>query len=198
MSKKDIESALARGVEILNEFLPLKTALYFPILYSACVWAARRVFDYRERILSWQVWLDPEEVRTKPGEFILHFFATQAALKTVYAGEIAGRDMKALRAAFPALYLVCGLEDAFLKALFKKELDSGGFRKIAAEFGTRASKARKDIRPVEMSTPFWTALENLGAELAALGIHLLKDEEVEKAIIGVIKKKTGKAAKNGP
>ena len=198
MSRKDIESALARGVDILNEFLPLKASVYFPILYSACVWAVRRVFDYRERIFSWRVWLDPEEVRTKPDEFILHFFATQAALKTVYAGEIAGRDMKALRAAFPALYLVCGLEDAFLKALFKKELDSGGYRKIAAEFGTRASKAREDIRSVELNTPFWTALENLGAELAALGIHLLKDEEVEKAIIGVIKKKTGKATKNGP
>ena len=197
MSKKDVESALARGVDILSEFLPLKISLYFPILYSACVWAVRRVFDYRERILSWQVWLDPEEVRTKPDEFILHFFATHEALKTVYAGEIAGRDMKALRAAFPALYPVCGLEDAFLKALFKKELDSGGYRKIAAEFGTRASKAREDIRPIEMSTPFWTALENLGAELAALGIHLLGDEEVAKAILNVIKKKTGAAAKSG-
>jgi hypothetical protein len=198
MSKKDVESALARGVDILNEFLPLKTSLYFPILYSACVWAVRRVFDYRERIFSWQVWLDPEEVRTKPDEFIIHFFATHGALKTVYAEEIAGRDMKALRAAFPGLYAVCGLEDAFLKALFKKELDSGGYRKIAAEFGSRAAKAREDIRPVETSTPFWAALENLGAELAALGIHLLKDEEVEKAIIGVIKKKAGKAAKDGP
>lgn len=198
MSKKDVESALARGVDILNEFLPLKITLYFPILYSACVWAVRRVFDYRERILSWQVWLDPEEVRTKPDEFILHFFATHEALKTVYAGEIAGRDMKVLRAAFPALYPVCGLEDAFLKALFKKELDSRGYRRIAAEFGSRAARAREDIRPVEMSTPFWTALENLGAELAALGIHLLKDEEVAKAIINVIKKKTGAAAKNGP
>jgi len=196
MSKKDVESALARGVDILSEFLPLETTLYFPILYSACVWAVRRVFDYRERIFSWQVWLDPEEVRTKPDEFILHFFATHGALKTAYALEIAGRDMKALRGAFPALYPVCGLEDAFLKALFKKELDSGEFRKIAAEFGTRAAKAREDIRPLEMSTPFWTALENLGAELAALGIHLLKDEEVEKAIIGVIKKKTGKVSKN--
>jgi hypothetical protein len=197
MSKKDIESALARGVEILNEFLPLKSTLYFPILYAASVWALRRVFDYRERILSWQVWLDPDEVRTKPDEFILHFFVTHKALREAYAGEIAGRDMKALRAAFPALYPVCGLEDAFLKALFKKELEAGAYRKIAVEFESRAAKAREDIRPAEEDTRFWSALENLGAELAALGIHLLKDEDVEKAIINVIKKKNGKIAKDG-
>lgn len=197
MSKKDVESALARGADILNEFLPVKTYLFFPILYAACVWAVRRVFDYRERIFSWQVWLDPDSVQTKPDEFIFHFFATHEALSRVYAAELDGRDMKALRAAFPALYPVCGLEDAFLKALFKKELDSGDYRKIAAEFEARAAKAREDIRPAEKNAQFWSALENLGAELAALGIHLLKNEDVEKAVISVIKKKTGKDAKSG-
>jgi hypothetical protein len=197
MSKKDIESALARGVEILNEFLPLKSTLYFPILYAASVWALRRVFDYRERILSWQVWLDPDEVRTKPDEFILHFFVTHKALREAYAGEIAGRDMKALRAAFPALYPVCGLEDAFLKALFMKELAAGDYRKIAVEFEARAAMAREDIKPAEENAHFWAALENLGAELAALGIHLLKDEEVQKAISRAVKKKSGKTANGG-
>jgi len=198
MSKKDIEAALARGVEILDEFLPVRSTLYFPILYSACVWAVRRVFDYRERILAWQVWLDPEAVLTKPDEFVLHFFATNGALSRVYAGEIANRDLKALRAAFPALYPVCGLEDAFLKALFKKELAAGDYRKIAAEFAVRAAKARDDIRPAAANANFWTALENLGAELAALGIHLLADEDVEKAVISAIKKKkTAKTAKKG-
>ncbi|MGZ5469218.1 MAG: hypothetical protein ACXW2H_08795 [Candidatus Aminicenantales bacterium] len=60
MAKKDIEAALARGVEILEAFLPLKSWRLFPVIYSACVWAVRRVFDYRERILAWQVWLDPD------------------------------------------------------------------------------------------------------------------------------------------
>jgi len=69
---------LARGVEILDELLPLKSWLYFPLLYSACVWAVRRVFDYRERILAWQVWLDPEFVRTKPDGFVLDFFRGSA------------------------------------------------------------------------------------------------------------------------
>jgi hypothetical protein len=195
MSKKDIESALARGVEILNEFLPLKTTLYFPILYFACVWAVRRVFDYRERILSWQVWLDPAEVRTKPDEFILHFFATHEVLSRVYAAEIATGDARTLRTAFAALYPVCGLEDAFLQALFKKEIESGDYRRMAAEFDARAAKARDDIRPAQEDARFWRALENLGAELAALGIHLLADEDVQKAVINVVKKKAGKAAR---
>jgi hypothetical protein len=197
MSKKDIESALTRGVGILNEFLPLQTTLYFPILYSACVWAVRRVFDYRERIFAWQVWLDPDEVRTKPDEFILHFFSTHEALSRTYAGEIAGRDMKALRAAFPALYPVCGLEDAFLKALFRKELAAGDFRKIAAEFAVRAAKAREDILPAAGNADFWKALQTLGAELAALGIHLLADADVEKAVARAIKKHAGKGAAEG-
>jgi hypothetical protein len=197
MSRKDIESALERGVEILNEFLPLQTTLYFPILYSACVWAVRRVFDYRERILAWQVWLDPEAVLTKPDEFILHFFSADDALRRVYAAELAGRDMKALRAAFPALYPVRGLEDAFLKALFKKELAAGDYRKIAAEFAVRAAKARDDIRPAAANARFWKALENLGAELAALGIHLLSDEDVEKAVSRAVKKKAAKDAQGG-
>jgi hypothetical protein len=197
MSKKDIESALARGVEILNEFLPVKSTLYFPILYSACVWAVRRVFDYRERILSWQVWLDPGSVETKPDEFVRHFFATHDALSRAYADEIARKDLKTLRAAFPALYPVCGLEDAFLKALFRKELAAGDFRKIAAEFSARAEKAREDIEPAAENGHFWAALENLGAELAALGIHLLKDEDVQNVIISVVKKKAAKVTGKG-
>jgi len=197
MSKKDVESALARGVEILNEFLPAKPALYFPILYSACVWAVRRVFDYRDRILSWQVWLEPEAVLTKPDEFIVHFFLADEALHRVYAAELTAGDLKALRAAFPALYPVCGLEDAFLRGLFRKELAAGDFRTIATEFSTRAARARDDIRPAAAELGFWTALENLGEELAALGIHLLSDADVQKAVINAVKKKPAKDAKSG-
>src|SRR5512137_785686 len=118
MSKKDVERALARGVDILNNFVPLKSLLLFPLVYSACVWAARRIFDCRDRVLAWQVWLDPEFVAAKPDDFILHFFASNGALSAAYRTEVAGRDTAALRTAFPALYPVCGLEDSFLKGLF--------------------------------------------------------------------------------
>src|SRR5512136_3421821 len=116
MSKKSVEAALARGVELLDRLLPLKSWLYFPVLYAASVWAVRRVFDYRDRILSWQVWLDPEFVRTKPDVFFLDFFAGAARLAREYGGEIGRGDLRALRAAFPAIYSVIGLEDAFLRA----------------------------------------------------------------------------------
>ena len=188
MSKKDVEAALARGIEVLGEFLPMKSWLYFPVLYSACVWAVRRVFDYQERILAWQVWLDPEFVRTKPDEFVLHFFSGHEALSRAYAGEIARRDLRVLRAAFPALYPVFGLEDAFLAALFKPEIEAADYRAIVVEFASRTGKARDDIRAAASKPDFWKALELFGMEAASLGLHLLKDEEVQDMIVAMVKK----------
>jgi len=191
MAKKDIEAALARGVELLDGLLPLKTWLFFPVLYAACVWAVRRVFDYRERILAWQVWLDPEFVRTKPDSFILDFFCGNAALRGAYADEIARGDLRVLRAAFPALYSVIGLEDAFLKALFKAELDAADYRTLVVEFAARTAAARDAIRPVAGDPAFWEALERIGREAASLGIHLLKDEDVQDMIVALIKGPVG-------
>jgi hypothetical protein len=187
VSKKDIEAALARGVDLLEKFLPLKSWLLFPVLYSACVWAIRRVFDYRERILAWQVWLDPDFVRTKPDEFVLAFFGGNEALGREYADEIAREDLRVLRAAFPALYPVFGLEDAFLKALFKSEIDAADYRAIVVEFASRTAKAKDDIRPAAADPEFWKALFFVTAEAAGLGLHLLKDEEVQDLIVGLIK-----------
>jgi len=187
MSNKEVEAALARGVDILEKFLPLKSWLLFPVLYSACVWAVRRVFDYRERILAWQVWLDPEFVRTKPDGFILDFFAGHDALSRAYADEIARGDLRVLRAAFPALYTVLGLDDAFLKALFKPEIDAADYRVIVVEFAARTAKARDEIRPAAADPEFWKALQLVGMEAASLGLHLLKDEEVQDMIVGLIK-----------
>lgn len=191
MGRKDVEAALARGVEILEGFLPLKSWLFFPILYSACVWAVRRVFDYQERILAWQVWLDPEFVRTKPDEFILGFFSENKALSLEYKDEIARRDVRVLRAAFPALYSVLGLEDAFLRALFRAEIRSADYRAIVVEFASRAAKARDAIRPAAADPKFWKALQLIGMEAASLGLHLLKDEDVQDMIIALVKEPVG-------
>jgi len=188
MNKKGVESALGRGIEILDEFLPLKSWLYFPVLYAACVWAVRRVFDYRDRILAWQVWLDPEFVRTKPDEFVLHFFSGHEALSKAYSDELGRGDLRTLRAAFPALYPIFGLEDAFLKALFKSEIGAADYRAIVVEFAFRTSKARDDIQPAASNPDFWKALELVGMEAASLGLHLLKDEDVQNMIIALVKK----------
>ena len=195
MSKKDVESALARGVDILNNFLPVESFLLFPLVYSTCVWAVRRIFDGRDRVLAWQVWLDPEFIGTKPDDFVLHFFAGDEALGHAYETEIAGRDMAALRRAFAALYPVRGLEDAFLRGLFREELAAGDYRKIVAEFGPRTAEALEGIRAAEASSGFWHALEDLGREAASLGLHLIRDEDVQDMIIAAIKKKTARAAR---
>lgn len=187
MSEKSVEAALARGVEVLDEFLPLKSWLVFPVLYAACVWAVRRVFDYRERILAWQVWLDPDFVRTKPDGFIVDFFAANAGLARDYEGEIACGDIRALRAAFPALYPVLGLEDAFLKALFKPELDRADYRTIVVEFAARTAKAREGLAPAASDPDFWRALVAVGVEAASLGLHLLSDEAVQDLIVRLLK-----------
>jgi hypothetical protein len=187
LGKKDVEAALTRGVELLDDLLPLKSWLYFPLLYAACVWAVRRVFDYRERILAWQVWLDPEFVRTKPDSFILDFFCGTEPLRREYAPEIASGDLRVLRAAFPALYAVVGLEDAFLQALFKPEIDAADYRAVVVEFAVRTARARDAIRPAAADPSFWRGLERVGREAVSLGLHLLKDEEVQDMIIALIK-----------
>lgn len=189
MSRKDIEQALVRGVEALAAFLPSAPFLLFPVLSSVCVWAVRRVFNYRDHILTWRVWLDPETVRTKPDDFILHFFTKDPVLNRVYAGEITAGDLKSLRAAFPALYPLLGLEDAFLRALFRPELAAGDLRKIAAEFETRAAAAVEGLKPAEDDPAFWRFLETFGMELASLGIHLLKDRTLQDLILAAIREK---------
>lgn len=187
MSRKDIEQALVRGVETLAAFIPSAPFLFFPVLSSVCVWAVRRVFNYRDHILTWKVWLDPEAVRTKPDDFILHFFAKNPVLSRIYAQEIEAGDIKGLRAAFPALYPLLGLEDAFLRGLFRRELAAGNVRKIVAEFEARTAAAVEGLKPAEADPAFWRFLETFGMELASLGLHLLKDDDILDLILAAIR-----------
>ncbi|MCK7541402.1 MAG: hypothetical protein MZV63_66195 [Marinilabiliales bacterium] len=182
-----------RAVESLNGSCRSSPGSSFPSSIRACVWAVRRVFDFRERILAWQVWLDPDFVRTKPDEFVLAFFCGHEAVGREYADEIARGDMRALRAAFPALYPVFGLEDAFLKALFKAEIDTADYRAIVVAFASRTAKAVEDIRPAAADPEFWKALYFAAAEAASLGLHLLKDEDVQNMIVALVKKPAGAA-----
>ncbi len=189
MDKKRAEHILDQGVKVLADILPLKTYLYFPLLYSICVWAARRIFDLRERVFAWQVWIEPGMVETKPESFILHFFESRAELREAYAAELAAGDKAALNTAFMSLYPVCGLEDAFLIALFRDELEAGEYLKIAAEFGERARKAVDDVKPAGDVPEFWRGLQKFGMEMASLGIHTMSDAQVRKLIMERIRKK---------
>lgn len=192
MDKKRAEHVLDNGVKVLAEFLPLKTYIYFPVLYSICVWAVRRIFDLKERVLAWQVWLEPGMVESKPDAFILNFFERTEGVREAFAEEVGGKNMAALRKAFAGLYPVCGLEDAFLLALFQEDLEAGEFRKIADEFGERAARAIEDIKPAGSGQEFWRGMQSVGMEMARLGIHVMSDAQVRKIILDRIRKKVKK------
>ena len=192
MDKKRAEHVLDTGVKVLAEYLPLKTYLYFPLLYSICVWAVRRIFDLKERVLAWQVWLEPGMVESKPDAFVLDFFERTDGVREAFADEIRAKDIAALRKAFSGLYPVCGLEDAFLLALFQEDLEAGDFRKIADEFGERAARAVQDIKPAGSGQEFWRGMQSLGMDMAKLGIHVMSDAQVRKLIRDRIRKKSKK------
>jgi len=62
---------------------------------------------------------------------------------------------------------VIGLEDAFLQALFKPEIDAADYRAIVVEFAVRTARARDGHRPGPPPYPaFWAALERIGREAA--------------------------------
>jgi len=189
MDKKRAEHILDQGVKILADVLPLKTYLYFPLLYYICVWAARRIFDLRERVFAWQVWIEPGMVETKPEAFVLNFFESHIGLRSAYAAELAARDMASLNKAFLSLYPVCGLEDAFLIALFKDELEAEDYAKIAVEFETKSRQALDDVKPAGDVPEFWRVLQKMGMEMASLGVHTLSDAQVRKLIMDRIRKK---------
>ena len=189
MDKKRAEHVLDNGVKILADIMPLKTYLYFPLLYSICVWAVRRIFDLRERVFAWQVWLDPGMIETKPEAFVLNFFQGHIGVREAYAAELAAGDMTALNTAFKALYPVCGLEDAFLLALFKEELEADDYRKIAAEFEERARLAIEDVKPASEVPEFWKGLQGFGMDMARIGIHVMSDAQVRKLILDRIRKR---------
>lgn len=189
MDKKRAEHVLDSGVKILADIMPLKTYLYFPLLYSICVWAVRRIFDLRERVFAWQVWLDPGMIETKPEAFVLNFFQGHVGIRAAYAAELAAKDMTALNTAFKALYPVCGLEDAFLLALFKEELEADDYRKIAAEFEERARLAIEDVKPASEVPEFWRGLQGFGMDMARIGIHVMSDAQVRKLILERIRKR---------
>lgn len=180
MDKKGISRALGRGSGLLQEHLPGDRTLDGPILCAACVWAARRIFDLRRRILGWQAWLDPGPHRARPEGSVRGFFENHHGLAGAFADELEANDRRALRKAFAGLYPVLGIEDPFLQTLFEAEIETGAYRAIAAEFAARARSARDAVRraPAEL----WTGLSAVGAELAAHGIHELADREIRRLI----------------
>jgi hypothetical protein len=192
---KEIEKIVAQGIDFLGGFLPLKSYLYFPLLSSALIWAVRRTAQWKERILSFEVWLDPDIVEVKPDAFVLNFFESYPKLRKTYSTEIQNKDMSILRPAFKSLYLIMGLEDPFLQALFKPELEKGEYQTIVRAFDERTARARGDIDAIEEKSQLIAGLKTLAEELYSLNLHFLSEAQVRKIISQQIKKRLEK--KNG-
>lgn len=192
MSTTAVEKAIDKGIKFLSEFIPLKTYLYFPLLYSSLFWIIKRPGEWKKQIFSWKVFPAPEFIKAKPDEFILNFFEENQGLYKTYEAEIKDREMETLREAADCLYPILGLEDPFLSVLFAQELEAEDFRKIVEEFNERVSQALNDIEAVEEEPRLLKALKAFADEIASLGGDLISQDKILKMFADLLKKKTKK------
>ncbi len=187
MEKKSVDSLVKRVVSVFAEFFPQHTYLYFPLISAVLVWAIRRPEEWKHQILSWEVWPDPEFVPTKPDTFIMTFFESDPNLALIYKDELNRKNLSALRKAFIRLYPILGLQDPFLAALFREELETKEFRMIVQGFDDRVEQARADINALKKRPEFLEALKTLSNEFAALSAALLSQTDVQKSLEKMVK-----------
>ncbi len=192
MKKIKIDELVENAVEILSEFVPAKTGLYFPIISSALIWLINRHEDWKKSIYSWQVWPDPDFLKNKPDEFVLDFFIQKDALKEYFRTQIEARDMDFLRNAFDYLYPLFGLKDPFLSALFNEEIKSKDFKKIIIEFDEKLDKAKQAVTPLKGNKAFAKSMGKVIKEIGALCVGILSQEEVQEIVAEIVKKKIRK------
>lgn len=188
MNKSGVEKVVKNGLHMLSEFFPQKNYIYFPLLSAFFVWALRSSEEWKEKIFSWRVWLEPGFIEAKTDEFVLDFFERDEALEKVYKQEIKKGELKALREAFSRLYPILGLEDPFLSALFDQELESRDYKRIVKDFEDRVTKAKADIEDLKGEDRFFRELETLAREVYSLNLDLISQPNLRKIIADLIKK----------
>lgn len=186
VTDKPVEKVIKNAIKLLREIYPQSTYLYFPLLSTALIWAVRRPKEWEESILSWQVWPDPDYIEAKPNDFVLEFFSSRPLLQNAYSEEIQHKDWKALRTAFIRLYPIFGLEDPFLSALFREEIEAKNFSKIVLEFDTRVEQAKRDIRALKEDHRLLAGLRAFAEELASLGTTFLVESEVQRSLQDIL------------
>ena len=142
--------------------------------------------------MSWEVWPDPAFIPAKPDAFILAFFENDPDLAQAYKREIKKKDLTVLREAFIRLYPILGLEDPFLSALFKEDLETREFRKVGQGFDTRVDRARADIAVLKSRPKFLEALKTLTQEFASLSVALISQSDVQKSLEKLVKEEIEK------
>lgn len=192
MTKKSFEKVVQEGIRFVARFFPQSRYLYFPLLSAALVWAIESSREWREKIFSWEVWLDPSFVKVKSDDFILSFFSNHSDLARAFAEEIQARDIPALRKFFYSLYPIIGLEDPFLSGLFHQELASQNYRGIAEQYDMKIAQAIVDIEAVEEKGRFLEGLEAIAREMASFCADLITQTSVQRALTEIIKKEISK------
>lgn len=187
--KAALEKIIADGLDFLIKFFPKKTYLYFPLLSASLIWAVKRTRQWKESILSWQVWLDPDIISSKPDEFVMDFFKSSQSLNRTFKEEIEKGDIKTLRKAFISLYPLMGLEDPFLCGLFASELKAGNYRKIVDDFGPRVNRAKKDIEKIKENLDLLEGLKSMAEEALSLNLELLSQAKIRKLTAEIVKAK---------
>lgn len=188
MPKSPLEKTVENGISFLTKVFPLKTYLYFPLLNATLFWAIRRAQEWKKEIFSWQVWLDPDRIETKPDEFVLNFFENHTGLNRIYESEIRERNWASLREAFSRLYPILGLEDPFLSALFHEEIESEDYRKIVSGFEEKVNQAEKDIETLEGQPGLLKGLKTFADEMLSLNLDLISQDKVQTVLADLIKK----------
>ena len=190
MTKRDLEKALKSGLLLLSELLPDKAYLYGPLLYSTAMWAVRRPAAWRDNILAWRIWPQPDAILIKPDEFILYFFRSHDGLAKAYREDIEKKNIAPLRLAFGCLYPVLGLKDPFLEALFQMEINKGDFDSLIRDFDSRLSRARKDIEALPRRRLF-RILGSFAEDVLDLGITLMDETKVRNTLAVMLRKTLG-------
>ena len=192
MTKKSFEKVVQEGIRFVARFFPQSRYLYFPLLSAALVWAIKSSREWRKKIFSWEVWLDPSFVKVKSDDFILSFFSNHSDLACAFSEEIQTRDTPALRKLFYSLYPIIGLEDPFLSGLFHQELASQNYRGIAEQYDIKVAQAIVDIEAVEEKGRFLEGLEAIAREMASFCVDLITQTSVQRALAEIINKEISK------
>jgi hypothetical protein len=192
MTKKTFNKIVQEGIRFIARFFPQAQYLYFPLLSAALAWAIKSSQEWREKIFSWEVWLDPSFVKVKSDEFILSFFSDHPDLSRAFAEEIATDDLPALREFFYPLYPLIGLEDPFLLGLFHQELESRGYRMIVQQYDTRIAQAIVDIEAVDDKGKFLVGLEAIAREMASFSADMITQTSVQRALADIINNELNK------
>jgi hypothetical protein len=193
MPKTEFEKHVENAVAVLSEFFPLKTYLYFPLLFAVLKWAAERTQEWRQKISSWQVSPDAGIIQSKSDAFVLDFFTNNPDLYKTYQQKIQERNIKELRKAFSRLYPVLGLEDPFLSALFFEEIEIKDFKKIEDEFDQRVQQAKEDIDSLRDTPRLLEGLQTFKEEMESFSHYAVSQPDILRMLREIIKNKLGKS-----